>query len=129
MKPKKYPKKQSKFYPYKSGLEQAVFQAVPKKLQKKIVYEPAKLKYFLPKEYCPDFVINDKVYVEVKGYFRYEDQVKMKAVKQSNPFLDIRFLFATDNKVGGSKMLCSEWAIKYGFPYAFKTIPKGWFNE
>lgn len=128
MKRRKYNKKLQKGQ-FRSGLELAVWNKVPKKSKPVTVYEPCKLQYLLPKSYNPDFCINGKIYVEVKGYLRYEDQVKMRAVKASNPFLDIRFVFAVDNKVAGSKMVCSEWCQKYGFPYAFGSIPKAWFNE
>jgi len=116
---------------FRSGLETSVWSQVPKKQRPKVKYEGEKLQYLLPKTYNPDFVIHKpdgKIYVEVKGYFRSEDQVKMRAVKVTNPFLDIRFVFAVDNKVGGSKLLCSQWCDKYGFPYAFGSIPKDWFK-
>lgn len=116
---------------FRSGLETSVWKKVPKRVKPFVKYEPEKLQYLLPKTYNPDFVIErngSKIYVEVKGYLRYEDQVKMRAVKASNPFLDIRFVFAQDNKVAGSKMVCSEWCTKYGFQYAFGSIPKEWFK-
>lgn len=127
MKKRKYTKvKKGQF---RSGLEQSVWNKVPKQRKPKVKYEPRRLQYLLPKTYVPDFVIDDKIYVEVKGYLRYEDQVKMRAVKDSNPYLDIRFVFAKDNKVASSNMTVSEWCTKYGFRYAFEKIPKEWFSE
>lgn len=111
---------------YKSELEAKVAKSLGKNFQ----YESEVLHYVLPKSYCPDFSKSNsdgsKFYVEVKGWFRYEDQQKMRAVKFSNPTLDIRMFFPQDNKVQGSKMTNSQWCIKWGFPYAIGEIPKSW---
>jgi len=113
---------------FRSKLEGEVAKVLPKGTK----FESEKLKYFIPKTYNPDFVVTTKngrkIYLEVKGYFRYEDQVKMRYVKVSNPELDIRFFFPNDNKVQTSKMTNSEWCEKYGFKYCIGKIPKGWFR-
>ena len=71
-----------------------------------IDYESEKLGYNVPGTYIPDFVITfkdgRKLYIESKGYFRYADQVKMLAVKQAHPNLDIRMLFMRDQKLSPS---------------------------
>jgi hypothetical protein len=59
---------------------------------------------------------------------RIEDQKKMRAVKECNPDLDIRFYFAEDRLVHRSKMKNSEWCAKYGFPCAIGKIPKRWLS-
>lgn len=111
---------------YKSSLEIDV----GKRLGKKATYETEELKYFIPKTYYPDFIISrpdgHKIFLEVKGYFRYEDQQKMRAVKHCNPNLDIRMYFPTDNKVQTSKMTNSEWCKKYGFPVYIGKLPRKW---
>jgi len=56
----------------------------------------------------------------------------MVSIKEQNPDLDIRIVFYRDNpsQLGrGSKTRPSDWAIKYGFPFAVKEIPKEWFIE
>lgn len=113
----------------RSGLELLIEQKIPKKFRSKVKYEPIKLTYQLPKTYVPDFVLNDKIIIEAKGYLRYEDQVKMRAVKASNPFLDIRFIFSPTSRVARSQMTPQEWCEKYSFPYAVGEIPKGWYLE
>lgn len=122
----RFKKRSSKTGKYKSKLEAVI----AKRLGKKATYETEVLSYLLPKRYTPDFVLvaasGHKLYLEVKGYFRYEDQAKMKAVKYCNPDLDIRMFFPADNKVQGSKMKNSEWCKKYSFPCAVGKIPKGW---
>lgn len=114
---------------FRSPLEALVAKSLPKGMK----FESDKIKYFIPKNYIPDFVLtrNDgtKLYLEVKGWMRYEDQQKMRHVKHCNPELDIRFFFPKDNKVQGSKLLNSEWCAKYGFPCSIGKIPKGWFRK
>ena len=113
---------------YRSKLEAKI----AKRLPKGTTFESARLEYFVPRKYTPDFVIpkadGTKLYLEVKGYLRYEDQVKMRAVKQCNPGLDIRFFFPNDNKVAKSKMRNSEWCQKYSFAYCIGSIPKDWLK-
>jgi hypothetical protein len=55
----------------------------------------------------------------------------MKAVKASNPTLDIRFVFYDANKKLNkrSKMRHWEWAEKYKFPWAEGRIPTEWLKE
>ncbi len=111
-----------------NSLEANVFKRLPKGAR----YEKEWIAYVLPKKYLPDFIVQTpsghKIYVEVKGYMRYEDQQKMKAVKFSNPDLDIRFFFPQDKPIHKGKMLNSEWCKRYGFPCAIGRIPKGWFK-
>ena len=105
--------KGKRFAPFKSMLEKNVSEKLPRAKWK---YEPERLTYVLEKKYVPDFVITrrdgSKLYLEVKGYLRWEDQQKMKAVKAANPDLDIRLYFANDDKVQTSGMTNSEWAAK-----------------
>lgn len=96
-------------------------------------YETEKLTYVITKEYTPDFIITfddeTKIYVECKGYFKYPDREKMIAVKELNPDLDIRLVFQRNSPSSmgkGVKMRPSEWADKYGFPWAVGEIPKEW---
>lgn len=122
--PPKSPSKRGK--KYKSRLEAVI----AKRLGKKALYETEVIHYLIPKRYIPDFVVSvpgrSSFYIEVKGYFRYEDQQKLKAVKQCNPGIDLRLYFPSDGRVQGSKLRCSEWAKKYNFPYAVGRIPREW---
>jgi len=117
---------------YKSVLESKVARMLGRKAR----YETDHIPYVLPKRYTPDFVLakprdhasedTSKIYIEVKGWLRSEDQQKMRAVKFSNPHLDIRFYFPNDGKVQGSNMRNSQWCEKYSFKYAIGSIPKEW---
>lgn len=98
-----------------------------------IEYESEKINYQILEDhqYIPDFVIRkldgSKIYVEAKGYLRPTDMKKMKAVKASNPYLDIRFVFQKDNKVPKArKMTYSQWAERNGFKWALGLIPLEW---
>lgn len=119
-----------RFAPFKSMLEKSVSQKLPRARWK---YEPERIEYMLPKRYIPDFVIatksGKKIYLEVKGWMRWEDQQKMRAVKNSRPEMDIRFYFANDNKVQTSEMTNSEWCEKYDFPCAIGVLPASWWRE
>lgn len=108
---------------YKSPLEQSI----ARRLGRKAKYETEVLQYLLPKRYKPDFILlkdGHKIYLEVKGYFRFGDQQKMRAVKACNPELDIRMYFPKDNRVQTSQMLNSEWCRKYNFPCYIGELPK-----
>jgi len=105
-----------------------------KKAKVSFDYEKYKLPYTLSKQYVPDFTIriggHNYRYIEYKGYMRAVDQVKMKAVKKTNPDADIRFVFQDASKKirKGAKLTYGEWALKYGFPFAEKIIPKSWLS-
>lgn len=88
-------------------------------------YESEKIPYILARHYIPDFVITTctgKIYIEAKGYFRPEARSKMVAVKKLNPHLDIRIVFYAYSKKNVT------WAVKNGFKYAIKNIPKEWLH-
>lgn len=108
---------------------------VSKKLNRirvKWQYEPIKLDYILEKSYKPDFVVDphlpleDTIIIEAKGVLHREDRVKMLAVKEQHPDLDIRFIFqAPHRKVPHLKCTHAEWAEQHGFKwYALEDIKK-----
>jgi predicted nuclease of restriction endonuclease-like RecB superfamily len=104
---------------------------VAKRLGRRARYESEKIKYFETKHYVPDFVIRigeKKIFLEVKGFLRYEDQRKMKMVKACNPDLDIRFYFPKEMKIHRSNMTNVQWCNKYDYPYCIGSIPSGWLQ-
>jgi hypothetical protein len=101
----------------------------------KVTYEDEDIPYTytVRRNYRPDFIAHlkdgTKRYIEVKGYLRPEDRTKMRAAKACNPDLDIRILFLKNNPLKPTKMRYSDWAEKYGFPYAIGTTPpKEWLS-
>ena len=95
-------------------------------------YESLDLKYILSCSYCPDFILDNGIIIETKGYLSKEDRRKMLAVKAANPSLDIRFCFqnAKTKLSRGKKRSLSygQWATKNGFLWCDKTIPSEWYT-
>lgn len=96
-------------------------------------YETEKLVYTTTSTYLPDFVLTkkdgSKIYIEAKGFFDYDAQRKMVAVKTQHPELDIRMILYKDSPLRkGSKLYYSGWCEKNGFPYAIREIPEEWFS-
>ena len=95
-------------------------------------YESLDLKYILSCSYCPDFILDNGIIIETKGYLSKEDRRKMLAVKAANPSLDIRFCFqnAKTKLSRGKKRSLSygQWATKNGFLWCDKTIPSDWYT-
>lgn len=107
-----------------------------KRTKVKLTYENEKIPYTIVshRNYVPDFILTfpdgHKRYIEIKGYLRPEDRVKMKLVKDQHPMMDIRIVFAKDNKMNkNSKTMYSTWAKKVGIPYAIGKIPANWRNR
>lgn len=101
-----------------------------------VEYESEKLEYTTSHTYKPDVIVEfrcgRKIYLEFKGYFKYEDRAKMLAVREAHPTLDIRFVFQKDQPscLGkGSKTRPSEWAVKNNFLYAVGSVPPEWIVD
>jgi hypothetical protein len=97
-------------------------------------YEPEKLPYVVRSNYIPDYRVITRsgkvIYIEVKGWLRPADKIKMEAVKRAHPEKDIRFVFQKDKPLyKGSKTTYSLWANKHGFMWSVKTVPTEWLNE
>lgn len=112
----------------RSGFERTVA-AQLKKAGVKFTYESLKVPYVINHNYNPDFMLDNGVIIEVKGYFRAGDVAKMRAVKAQNPDLDIRFLFSDgDKRIPGQKTTHGAWADRHGFPWASGVVPKEWYE-
>lgn len=120
-------------YGFRSGLEEQVAQQL-KAAGVAYDYESVKLRYIKPAreaKYTPDFILPNGIIVETKGRFVVEDRQKHLILKDQHPKLDIRFVFSNSKaKISkNSKTSYADWCTKYGFTYADKLIPKGWFDE
>lgn len=115
---------------FRSNFEESIWKAA-RRSRKKLEYEPIFLSYVIKGSYCPDFVLPNGIIVEAKGYLDAAACRKMKAVKASNPDLDIRFVFQNANgkRNRRAKLRNYEWAEKHGFPWAEGTIPLDWWRE
>ena len=99
-------------------------------------YEPYSVKYqvSLIKRYIPDFVLDNGIILEVKGYFRGTDRTKHLLIRKDLPLLDIRFVFVNKkNKLHSkSKTTYEDWCNKNGFMCCdFKELNTviQWANE
>ena len=118
---------------YRSGLEQDVALDLNKK---GIVYgyESVVFRYTVPAQlhrYTPDFVLPNGIYVEVKGRLTFYDRRKYLAVAESNPGIDLRFLFhRPGNRISKvSETTYSKWAEDNGFLWAGgRAIPDEWLT-
>jgi hypothetical protein len=80
--------------------------------------------------YTPDFWFPDHgFFLEAKGRFTSHDRKKMRDVKRSNPELDIRMLFPSNNKIDpGKDDRYSDWCDKFEFMYSLRGINAEWFK-
>ena len=114
---------------FRSKFEEQVWDAVHDQLLE-MEFEPHYLPYVIKGNYLPDMRLPNGIYIEVKGYLDAASCRKMKAVKESNPHLDIRFVFyKASAPVSRLKLKHWQWAEKYGFPWAEGRIPLEWFKE
>lgn len=115
---------------FRSKFEETMYNAA-KRSRKVLQFEPYYIPYVLKGSYLPDFVLPNGVIVEAKGYLDAATCKKMKAVKASNPELDIRFVFqhANGKRNKRSKIKNWEWAERHGFPWAEGTIPLEWWRK
>lgn len=122
----------------RSNFEYEVYKGIKNSIPKRttVEYEVDSFRYTTTHDYIPDFSINlggnKVIYIEAKGLgraFDYASRNKMIAVKEQHPEADIRIVFMSDRPFRkGGKMRPSDWAKKYGFPFAIGEIPKEWFD-
>lgn len=115
---------------FRSKFEETIWNAA-KRVRKRLEHEPYYIPYVLKGSYLPDFILPNGIIVEAKGYLDAAACRKMKAVKASNPDLDIRFVFqhANGKRNKRAKLRNWEWAERHGFPWAEGTIPLAWWKE
>jgi len=90
-------------------------------------YEDTRITYQQQRYYKPDFILDNGIIIETKGYFYSADRTKHKLIKKQHPDLDIRFVFMNpDSKGQASKVSNAEWCEKNGFQYARMRLPKEW---
>ena len=117
-------------FKFKSKFEEAIYETAVRS-RKKLEYEPIWVPYVIKGSYNPDFVLPNGIIVEAKGYLDAAACRKMKAVKASNPRLDIRFVFQNANgkRNKRAKLKNWEWAERHGFQWSEGTIPLAWWRE
>ena len=103
-----------------------------KSLKIRFDYEKHKFQYqHKPQKYTVDFTVDakdgHKIHYEFKGKLDSPTRKKLRAIKASNPTMDLRLVFEKPNNklYKGAKLRYWEWAERYGFTwYDWRDIRK-----
>ena len=113
---------------FRSGLEEKVADLLVD-LGVCYEYESTKVPYVIEHRYCPDFILPNGIWLEVKGYFSSADRTKIKEVIKQNPDIDLRMVFqAPFNKLNKkSKTTYAMWCDRHGVKWtSYANIPLQW---
>ena len=95
-------------------------------------YETLDINYQISSTYKPDFILDNGICIETKGFFSKEDRRKHIAIKTQRPELDIRFCFQnskTKLSRGKRSLTYGAWATKHGFLWSHGSIPRDWYEQ
>jgi hypothetical protein len=93
-------------------------------------YEPIRIRYATEEVYIPDLRLPNGIIVELKGYFKAEDRMKLTMVREQHPEYDIRLVFQNNSFIhSGSKTRYGDWCNKHGFKWAVGDVPAAWWEE
>ena len=120
-------------YGFRSGLEEKVAKYLTSN-GVKFTFEALKVPYVKPETkhiYTPDFILDNGIIIETKGWWLLDDRKKHLLIRKQHPHLDIRILFQNANaKISkGSKTSYADFCDKHGIPYAHREIPVAWLKE
>ena len=90
---------------------------------------------YVQKDYLPDFMLANGIFLELKGKFTSQMRTKMKEVLADNKGIDLRMVFMYDNWLTKSHtMRYSDWCKKNNITcHVVKdkqkpSIPKSWIR-
>ena len=117
---------------YRSGLEETIAKQIHK--AKHILrYETIKIKWvdFSVRSYTPDFVLDNGIIIEAKGFWSTADRRKHMEIKNQHDNLDIRMVFENSKRKirKGSNTTYGDWCIKKNIRYCDRVIPQNWLKE
>lgn len=88
-------------------------------MSKEVRYEALKIEWedLRYRTYTPDFLLDNGIIIETKGFFDAEDRRKHIEINKQHPELDIRFVFtSTYSRIyKGSKTTYGDWCTQQGF--------------
>ena len=117
---------------YRSQLEETIAKQIVK-AKHKLRYEKTKIKWvdFAIRSYTPDFVLDNGIIIEVKGFWSTSDRRKHVEIKQQYPDLDIRLLFENSKRKirKGSSTTYAVWCEKKNILFWDRVIPPKWFRD
>ena len=117
---------------FRSGLEQIVAKQI-KHARHKLRYETIKIKWvdFSIRSYTPDFVLDNGIIIEAKGFWSTADRRKHVEIKKQHTDLDIRMVFENSKRKirKGSQTTYGGWCEKKEILFCDRVIPKSWLKE
>lgn len=117
---------------FRSGLEEKIAAQI-KKAKHKIRYEKIKIQWvdFAIRSYTPDFVLDNGIILEVKGFWSTADRRKHVEIKKQHSDLDIRLVFENSRRKirKGSKTSYGDWCEKKNITYCDREVPQEWLLE
>ena len=124
--------KKSRESGFRSGLEEKVAKQI-KKANNKLRYESVKIKWvdFAIRSYTPDFILDNGIIIEVKGFWSVSDRKKHVKVKEQHSDLDIRIDFENSKRKirKGSNTTYGMWCEKNEILFYDRIIPLVWMKE
>ena len=117
---------------FRSGLEQLIANQI-KEGKHKIRYEVMKIQCvdFSILSYTTDFVLDNGIILEVKGFWSTADRRKHVEIKNQHGNLDIRMVFENSKRKirKGSNTSYADWCDKKEIPFCDRVVPKIWLKE
>lgn len=117
---------------FRSGLEETIARQI-EIAKHKIRYEQIKIQWvdFAIRSYTPDFVLDNGIILEVKGFWPTADRRKHIEVKKQHAELDVRIVFENSKRKirKGSKTSYGDWCKKNNILFCDKVVPDEWLNE
>jgi len=117
---------------FRSGLEQTVAAQITKE-NHALRYETTKIQWvdFSIRSYTPDFILDNGIILEVKGFWATADRRKHTEIRKQHDTLDIRLVFENSKRKirKGSKTTYAAWCEKRDILYCDRVIPITWLQE
>ena len=117
---------------YRSGLEEIIAKQI-KKSKHELRYETIKIKWvdFAIRSYTPDFVLDNGIIIEAKGFWTTFDRRKHLEIQRQHPNLDIRLVFENSDRkiIKGSATSYGKWCEKKKIVFCNRVIPQTWLTE
>ena len=117
---------------FRSGLEENIAKQI-KQAKHRVRYEEVKIKWvdFSIRSYTPDFILDNGIILEVKGFWSTADRRKHAEIKKQHDDLDIRLVFENSRRKirKGSKTTYGGWCEKKNIVYCDRVVPQNWLRE
>lgn len=117
---------------YRSRLEETIAKQIAQ-ANHSLRYELTKIKWvdFAIRSYTPDFVLDNGIIIEVKGFWATGDRRKHVEIQQQHSDLDIRLVFENSGRKirKGSATSYGKWCEKKNIQYCDRVIPQAWLRE